>query len=104
MKHKKCYISGKISGLEKWQYIDNFFDAHKQLLKTKQFYSNQIINPLNLKPFLGIKLYWCYMISDIAALRKCTHIAMQKNWIDSRGCHWEHYFAKFIFKIKVIYL
>ena len=104
MKHKKCYISGKISGLEKWQYIDNFFDANQQLLKTKQFYSNQIISPLNLKPFLGIKCWLCYMITDIAVLRKCTHIAMQKNWTDSRGAVVEYFAAKFIFKLKIIWL
>jgi hypothetical protein len=44
------------------------------------------------------------MFGDIVELRKCNTIAMQPNWIDSKGACIEHFYAKFILKLKVIYL
>ena len=96
------YLSGRISGMPLEWAETNFFNAQCEV--TKFYNADTIVNPLNIRPFLGVKKWLFYMISDLWQLRKCTHIAMQKNWIDSKGCHWEHYFAKFIFKIKVIYL
>ena len=104
----KIYLSGKISGLSKKNYTENFNIAERYVFSEDQFELIhdlvEIINPLDLKPFLGIKKYWCYMITDIYHLSKCTHIAVQKNWIDSKGAFIEVFFAKFIFKIEVIYL
>jgi hypothetical protein len=127
----KIYISGKISKLEKAEYTDNFNKATLDLLNNFETLSEallNIINPLDLKPFLGnckrtiticnsdgefkikhwsefYKENWLnYMINDIRALRKCTHIAMQKNWTNSKGAVIEYYFAKFIFKLQVIWL
>jgi len=98
----KVYLSGQISGLKTCEYRNNFFQVEKSFwLKFKDV---EVINPLDLKPFLGFKCWFCYMIIDLYYLRKCTHISMQSNWINSRGAHWEHYFAKFIFKLEVIYL
>ena len=96
------YLSGRISGMRLEWAETNFFNAQSEV--TKFYNADTIVNPLNIRPFLGVKKWLFYMIADIRKQRKCTHIAMQKNWIDSKGCHWEHYFAKFIFKIKVIYL
>ena len=99
---KRFYVSGKISGM-KIEYAKQNF--HFACLEVQKFHeADFVVNPFDIQPFLGIKSWLCYMIADIAELHKCTHIAMQNNWIDSKGCHWEHYFAKFIFKIKVIYL
>lgn len=108
----KIYISGQITGLDKIEYVKNFEKAKryiylnidKEIHDIEGIYFKDIINPLDLNPFLGIKKWIYYMITDLYTLSKCTHIAMQQNWIESRGCHWEHYFAKFIFKLKVIYL
>jgi len=108
----KIYISGKISGLEKSEYTKNFEIAAIQLYlnadytfyKGKHLPYRYIINPLDLKPFLGIKSWLCYMITDLYHLRKCSHIAMQKNWTDSMGAVIEYFFAKFIFKLQVIWL
>ena len=102
----KIYISGKISGLSEKEYKYNFYLAD---LEVSEQYSwiykdAKIINPINIKPFLGIRCWLCYMITDLYALRKCTHIAMQRNWIDSRGACVEYFIAKFIFKLDVVFL
>jgi hypothetical protein len=96
------YISGKISGLHEDDYYCNFGMAGEALYKL--YPKADIESPLGLQPFLGIKSWICYMITDIAALRKCTHIAMQSNWIESRGAIIEYFFAKFIFNHEVIFL
>lgn len=123
----KVYISGQITGLTNQEYERNFRLAEK-LVSWRKDFSGEIINPLNVKPLFGYrkrtitilsqagtkyKYHWSefykekwlwYMINDLRQLKKCSHIAMQSNWTESRGAHWEHYFAKFIFKIDVIYL
>jgi len=101
----KIYISGQITGLSEKEYRKNFRDATWKLweLYKDEFIVNSI-NPLDLKPFLGIKSWLCYMITDLYHLRKCTHIAMQSNWVDSKGATIEYYFAKFIFKLQIIWL
>lgn len=63
-----------------------------------------VVNPFDLRPFLGIKTWVCYMITDLVALRRCTHTAFMDNWTDSRGAVIEYYFAKFIYKQKIIFL
>ena len=104
----KIYISGKISGLKKFEYESNFYRAERMCYWLKQFegkrYLMKIISPLKIKPLFGIKRWTFYMISDLIALSKCTHIAMQQNWTDSRGAVIEYFFAKFIFKLEVIML
>ena len=76
----KIYISGKISGLTKEEYTQNFDKAYSKLFELKLVdYSGNVINPLNIKPLLGIKRWFFYMAADIWQLRKCTHIAVQKN-------------------------
>lgn len=100
-----CYLSGKISGLTEKEYTKNFNDAaHETWVKYPDLYYVNIINPIKIKPFLGIKHWLFYMIADLWQLRKCTHIAMQKNWIDSKGAWLEYGYAKFIFKQTIIFL
>lgn len=101
----KIYISGKISGLTESEYTSNFHKSYSELFKLKIVdYSGNVVNPIDIKPLFGIKKWLFFMISDIAALRKCTHIAMQKNWVDSKGAVIEYFFAKFIFKQQIIWL
>lgn len=108
----KIYISGQISGLSEEEYAKNFECQSVRLyLNTDyEFYEGKhlpykyIINPLDIKPFLGIKKWLFYMISDLYQLRKCTHIAIQSNWVESRGAIIEYFFAKFIYKLKIIWL
>ena len=101
----KIYISGQITGLTVEEFTLNFNDAYSKLFELKYVdYSGNIINPLNITPLFGIKKWLCYMLKDIFYLKKCTHIAMQPNWIESRGAIIEYFFAKFIFKLKIIWL
>lgn len=100
----KIYLSGKISGLTEKEYIQNFEDAKWQVWKqVSDLYMKDVINPLELKPFLGIKMYWCYMATDLYYLSKCDAIALQKNYKDSRGAIIELAFAKLL-KLKIIFL
>lgn len=104
----KIYISGKISGLTEKEYVKNFTLAERHIYWLKDFEGKRdlikIINPLKIKPLFGIKKWFFYMVADIWQLRKCTHIAAQKNWIDSKGAFIEIFFAKFIFKQQIIFL
>ena len=100
----KVYISGKISGLTEKEYTQNFWEAYKIIATDFGFKFDDIIHPLQINPFLGVKCWFCYMLSDLIALRKCTHIAMQNNWIDSKGSVIEYFFAKFIFRLQIIWL
>ena len=101
----KIYISGKISGLPEKEYINNFDNARREVWGSiQECYYKDIVNPIEIIPFLFIRKWLFYMIADIWKLRKCTHIAMQKNWVDSKGAVIEYFFAKFIFKLKIIWL
>ena len=101
----KIYISGKISGLPFLEYTENFRQASIAIhSRYSEFDCAEIINPLDIKPFLGIKSWLCYMCADIWKLRKCTHSVFQKNWVESRGAVIEYYCAKFIFKQQIILL
>lgn len=101
---KTIYISGKISGLGIEEYTAIFDDAETELQYYGGFSIGNIVNPVKLKPFLGIKCWLCYMINCNRAQRKCTHTAMISNWTDSRGAVIEYFFAKFIFKQDIIWL
>ena len=99
---KKICISGKISGLSEAEYTSNFMNTEKHV---KEKYKRKVtfkisgggghmatfnkkpkvINPLNIKPFLGIKNWYCYMITDIWHLLKCDSIYMMNNYGESRG-------------------
>lgn len=104
MKQKRVYISGKISGLEKEEYDGNFRIARRAFWSIfHEFGLSQIILPTQIKPLFGIKSYWCHMVADIFALLKCTHVAFQKNWIDSRGARIEMIVA-ILFNKKIIML
>ncbi len=98
----KIYISGKITGLQEKEYQTNFFEAYKKLKKI--YNCPRFVFPIGIQPFLGIKKWLFYMINDIRELKKCTHIAMQPNWVDSKGAVIEYFFAKFIFKQQIIFL
>lgn len=89
----KIYISGKISGLDVADYTSKFNSAEARLKRC--FGSDvQIINPLSINPFLGIKNWYCYMITDIWQLLKCDSVYLLDNWHDSRGARIEYKVAK----------
>ena len=101
-KKKIIYVSGKIGGI-KLEYAKQNF--HFACLEVKKYHDADIvINPFDINPFLGMKNWPCFMINDIRAQKKCTHSAFQSNWTDSKGAVIEYFFAKFIFKHKIIFL
>ena len=99
---KRIYISGKISGLHPEHARQNFQFAERELRTYHQ--TNNIINPFSIRPFLGIKSWLFYMISDIREQSTCTHSAFMYNWLESRGAVIEYFFARFIFKHHIIFL
>lgn len=103
MKKTTFYLSGKISGLKKSEYESNFLSAKVEILKSKPYRYWYIVSPLEIKPIFGIKSYWCHMAADIYQELKCTHVAFQKNWIDSRGARIEMIVA-ILFNKKIIML
>lgn len=94
----KVYISGKITGLPIYESRLYFLTAKVYLECLK----HTVINPFDLKPFLGIKTYFCYMISDLWNLMFCDAIYMLPNWKESRGARIENAFAKLL-GLKIIY-
>ena len=99
---KRIYISGKISGLHPEDARQNFLFAERELRTYHQ--TDNIINPFRIRPFLGIKSWLFYMISDIREQSTCTHSAFMFNWLESRGAVIEYFFARFIFKHHIIFL
>lgn len=94
----KTYISGKISGLSESEYTENFRKTESYLRFDCGI--KNVVNPLKIKPFLGIKSWTCYMIADIYQLLKCDAIYMMDNWYNSRGAMIELAIA-LLFKKKI---
>ena len=100
----KTYISGQITGLQYEEFVINFSNAKWKVWDLYKNEKSNIINPLDISPIFGIKKWLFYMVADLYQLKKCTHIAMQPNWIHSREALIEYFFAKFIFKQQIIWL
>ena len=99
---KRIYLAGKISGLYIEKTRQNFMFAEREL---RTYHTpNEVVNPFNIRPFLGIRSWICYMITDIRELSTCTHAAFMFNWRESRGAVIEYFFARFIFKQEIIWL
>ena len=99
---KRIYVSGQITGIDFNQAEKNFISA---CIEVQQVHPAAfVVNPFDIEPFLGLRNWLCFMINDIRVQRKCNHSAFQKNWIESRGAVIEYFFAKFIFKHKIIFL
>lgn len=99
----KIYISGQITNLSKQTYILNFENAESWILENYGSDAFRLaVNPLNIKPLFGIKKWLFFMWSDIRELRKCDAIALQPNWMQSKGAFIEHFYARFFLKIEII--
>lgn len=95
---KKTYISGKISGLPKDEYTKLFNEAVLFVMRRGESY----VCPIYLKPFLGIRTWFCHMITDVVELIKCNKVLMLGNWKDSIGSMIEHFVAK-LMRIEIEY-
>lgn len=98
MEKKKCYISGRISGLPRMEAERNFSSSVLQLVREGYI----PVNPMNN----GVPYWmpWCvHMVVDLFSLAFCDTIALQDNWRESRGARIEYRFAIYLGK-DVIFL
>ena len=92
---KKCYISGKITGITNEVAIENFREASLHA----RFLGYEPINPMDIIPngdepkSEKDKWSWC-MRADLKEMMDCDAILMQENWGDSEGAIIEHNLAK----------
>lgn len=89
MGKKKCYVSGKISGLPWGEVERNFSSAVLRVFRLGM----TPVSPLNN----GVPRWmpWIvHMVVDVINLLRCSAVAMQGNWIDSQGAKIEYWVAK----------
>lgn len=86
---KKIYLSGKISGLPKDEYVANFAKA-EELLRRDGY---KVVNPtrsiLTRWPFHKWMKYKHYLLFDIWLLLRCEYIYKLPGWKESRGAQIE---------------
>lgn len=88
---KKCYISGKITGLE-IDVAERYFERASQHVERK--YDLQPVNPMKHVGHDHDKSWESYMKQDIKALLDCDYIFMMPNWKKSKGAIEERRIAK----------
>lgn len=86
----KIYISGKITGLKRKDYLRRFKKAENKLFKMGYI----PINPAKVNNNLPINTsYDEYMQMSMCMLSFCDNIYMLKNWETSNGAKIEHEYA-----------
>ena len=82
---KKCYNSGKISGLPYLVAYNNFLSADREI-ELKGFVP---VNPMKEKWLKPSAPWWMHMVVDIWKMLWCSAVFFQRNWSDSRGARIE---------------
>lgn len=93
MEKKKCYISGRISGLPRMETERNFSSSVLQLVREGYI----PVNPMNN----GMPRWmpWIiHMVVDIITIISCPTVALQPNWKQSQGARIEHRIAVWLGK------
>ena len=93
-KRKKCYNSGKISGLPYLTSYNNFLAADKEI-ETIGYHP---VNPLAERWLKPSAPWLLHMIVDVWHLLWCKAVYFQKNWSDSRGARIEFQIALWLDK------
>lgn len=88
---KTIYIAGQITGNSNYKL--DFKGAEYKIRKYKGG-QIKIINPINVKPFLGIKKWLFYMIPAFFNVLKSDEVYLISNWNKSRGAKIEYWIAK----------
>lgn len=91
MKKQRVYISGRISGLSRQDYLSQFKRAEVKLERL----GYKVCNPTKALPsrFLWIYKMLGYnltLIYDLWLLSRCDKIYMLDGWENSRGARLEH--------------
>ena len=81
----KIYISGKITGLTKEEYVSNFLMAEMHLKSQ----GHEVANPVTFVAGIDLEDYPKLMGKCIEELLRCDAIYMLTNWQDSKGAKTE---------------
>lgn len=93
-KRKKCYNSGKITGLPRLTAWFNFERADREI----EALGYKPVNPM-VEQWIDPNAPWLlHMIVDIWHLLWCKAVYFQKNWADSRGARIEFQIALWLDK------
>ena len=88
-KRKRCYNSGKISGLPYLVAYNNFLAADRRIEEL----GFESVNPMKEKWLKPSAPWILHMIVDVWKMLWCNTVYFQKNWTDSRGAQVEFYIA-----------
>lgn len=88
-KKRKCYNSGKISGLPYLTAYNNFLAADKQI----EALGFEAVNPMKERWLKPSAPWLLHMIVDVWKMLWCDAVYFQKNWEDSRGARIEFQIA-----------
>lgn len=88
---KKCYIAGKIGGLEENVYKPLFEQAKKEVTAMGM----EPVSPVDL-PHLHDRSYSSYMREDLTEMLKCDCVYALRNWRHSPGAKEELENALFV--------
>ena len=88
-KKKKCYNSGKISGLPYLVAYNNFLAVDRRIEEL----GFESVNPMKEKWLKPSAPWILHMIVDVWKMLWCNTVYFQKNWTDSRGAQVEFYVA-----------
>ena len=89
MKKKRCYNSGKISGLPYLVAYNNFLAADRKIAGL----GFEPVNPMREKWLAPSAPWILHMIVDVWKMLWCDSVYFQKNWADSRGARIEFQIA-----------
>lgn len=87
--NRKCYNSGKISGLPYLTAYNNFLEADKEI--TQLGFSP--VNPMAERWLRPSAPWILHMIVDVWKMLWCKAVYFQRNWSDSKGARIEFYIA-----------
>ena len=95
---KKCYNAGKISGLSYLTAYNKFDRYDFEILDMGMLPINPMQDGLRAS-----RPWWMHLVYDLWLLVRCSHVAFQPDWEQSRGARIEHRVARLLRK-KIIYL